>query len=49
LEHGDPTYFAGLRRWQAYIEYGLYDYLRVYAFFLEERRIPTEEDRLPEL
>jgi len=49
LEDGDPAYFAGLRRWQAYINDGMHEYLRVYAFFLEEGRIPTEEDRLPEL
>ena len=38
-----------IRRWQQYIQDGVYDYLRVYAFFLEEKRIPKEGELLPNL
>ncbi len=45
----DYAYFAGVRRWQEYMRNGLRDYLRAYAFFLEEGRVPREGDRLPEM
>ena len=40
-------YFAAICRWKDYVENGLHDYLRAYAFFLEEHRIPVEGDKLP--
>jgi hypothetical protein len=45
----DAIYLSGLRRWLEYLTDGMYQYLQVYAFFLENERVPTESDRLPEL
>jgi hypothetical protein len=45
----DYAYFAGVRRWQAYMRDGLRDYLRAYAFFLEMGRAPGARDALPEM
>jgi hypothetical protein len=42
-------YLAALDRWQAYLEDGMELYLRVYAFFLEEGRVPQDSDSLPSL
>jgi hypothetical protein len=42
-------YTSGLSRWLDYLKDGMYQYLQVYAFFLDNRRIPTESDTLPEL
>lgn len=42
-------YTWGLARWIAYLQKGLHQYLQVYAFFLDNGRIPAESDRLPEL
>jgi hypothetical protein len=39
--------YTGLLRWKDYVAAGLHLYLRVYSFFLEERRIPTAADTLP--
>ena len=43
------AYYRELRWWQGYLQTGLYKYLQVYAFFLDNGRIPTESERLPEL
>lgn len=43
------TYFASLLRWRDYLETGVHTYLRVYVFFLLERRIPAQDDHLPNL
>jgi len=40
-------YFCYLSRWKEYVENGLDQYLRAYAFFLEEQRIPDESSTLP--
>ena len=48
-EKKNYEYFAGLIRWMAYLKEDLYQYLQVYAFFLDNGRIPAEGDRLPEL
>jgi len=45
----DYPYFVALQRWQDYLNTGMHVYLRVYAFFLIERRVPHDEDRLPDL
>jgi hypothetical protein len=45
----DYAYFAGLSRWRDFIEDGVGTYLRVYAFFLAEGRIPAIGDHLPTL
>lgn len=41
--------FSSLMRWMDYLKDGVYQYLKVYAFFLDNGRIPTEGDKLPEL
>jgi hypothetical protein len=38
-----------LEEWGKYLTAEAEDYLRVYAFFVEEGRIPTESDLLPEM
>lgn len=35
--------------WLGYLKTGMQQYLQVYAFFLDNGRVPTESDRLPEL
>lgn len=47
--NSDYPYFAALHRWQDYLNTGMHSYLRVYAFFLSERRVPGVEDRLPDV
>ncbi len=47
--HKDYPYFMALRRWRDYLDTGMHDYLRVYAFFLIEQRVPQDDDRLPDL
>lgn len=42
-------YLSVLVRWLVYLKNGMYEYLQVYAFFLDNGRIPAEGDRLPEL
>lgn len=42
-------YYRGLRWWLGYLQRGMYQYLQIYAFFLDNGCIPTEGDRLPEL
>ena len=39
----------GLTRWLDYIRHSLHEYLRAYAFYLEEGRVPVEDDELPTL
>ncbi|MDQ2827759.1 MAG: ferredoxin [Chloroflexota bacterium] len=48
-DHKDYRYFVALQRWRDYLETGMHAYLRAYAFFLSERRVPRDEDRLPDL
>ncbi|HEV8190435.1 MAG TPA: hypothetical protein VGP82_02975 [Ktedonobacterales bacterium] len=46
------SYLAALHRWRDYLHdrvTGMEPYLREYAFFLDEGRIPGPEDRLPDL
>jgi hypothetical protein len=38
-----------LEEWERYLTTEAENYLRVYAFFVEEGRIPTEADLLPEM
>ena len=42
-------YWMALDRWRNYLDDGIELYLRVYAFFLEEDRIPLASDTLPTL
>src|SRR5262249_22764575 len=44
-----PEAAIGVERWLDYYRDGLREYLRAYAFFLEERRAPGPRDALPEL
>ena len=48
-ESVNHVFFAGLLRWRDYFKEDMHLYLRVYAFFLEEGRIPAAEDRLPDV
>ncbi len=48
-EKKNYEYSAGLWRWLDYIKDGVYQYLQVYAFFLDNGRVPLEGERLPEL
>ncbi|HEX6778513.1 MAG TPA: hypothetical protein VF099_09955, partial [Ktedonobacterales bacterium] len=45
----DRIFYGGLRWWLGYLQKGMYQYLQVYAFFLDNGRIPAENDRPPEL
>lgn len=47
--HIVPWYLMALDRWRDYLQDGAEFYLRIYAFFLEEGRIPRSDDNLPEL
>lgn len=47
--HLQTAYLTAIDRWQEYIQHETELYLRVYAFFLEEGRVPRTEDRLPDL
>ena len=47
--HDSTEYLVAIDRWQEYLRYETEQYLRVYAFFLEEGRVPGTEDHLPEL
>lgn len=47
--HPAPEYRTALDRWREYLQNGTELYLRAYAFFLEERRVPRAEDTLPDL
>jgi len=50
LEHRkDLIMFAGLLHWRDYFRDGMHQYLRIYAFFLEEGHVPASHDRLPDL
>ena len=40
---------AAVRQWREMLSGGAEDYLRAYAFFVEEGRVPTNSDRLPDL
>ena len=42
-------YLTAIERWWEYLQHETELYLRVYAFFLEERRVPGAEDHLPSL
>ena len=44
-----PEYLIALDRWREYLQHETEVYLRVYAFFLEEGRVPGTEDHLPDL
>ncbi|MFI1280982.1 ferredoxin [Streptomyces sp. NPDC020858] len=46
---GNPAAAAGLRAYAAYLGGELAEDLRLYAFWLDQRRSPTPEERLPEL
>ncbi len=48
LPHGAHAW-AGVGRWLEYFRNELHDYLRAYAFFLEEGRVPIEGNRLPDI
>ena len=45
----DPIFFSGISRWRNYLseEEDLAQYLRTYAFFLEEGRLPQANEQLP--
>lgn len=45
----DRDYYPELSKWLVYLKDGMYNYLQVYAFFLDNGRIPVEGDRLPVL
>ena len=48
--HGDfveQNQLQGLQDFQNFVEAGLHDYLRAYAFFLEQGQAPQEEQPLP--
>lgn len=47
--HYSTTYLTALDRWHEYLRDETELYLRVYAFFLEEGRVPGTEDHLPDL
>jgi hypothetical protein len=47
--HIVPEYLTALDRWREYLQHETELYLRVYAFFLEEGRVPGTEDTLPNL
>jgi hypothetical protein len=49
MDPSSPWYWAPIERWSEYLQTGLEAYLRVYAYFQEEGRIPTSEDHLPRL
>jgi hypothetical protein len=38
---------ACLERWREYLREGMREYLRIYAYFLEEGRIPGADTTLP--
>lgn len=42
-------YLTAIERWREYLQHETELYLRVYAFFLEEGRVPGTEDHLPDL
>lgn len=44
--HGDPT---SLNDWRRALQGEAESYLRVYAFFVENGRVPTDEEVLPEV
>jgi hypothetical protein len=44
--HGDP---ASITKWKRLVAGEAEDYLRAYAFFVEEKRPPTEADPLPSI
>lgn len=46
---GGPGRGAAVRRFEAYLAEGLATDLRIYLYWLEERRSPTVLDKLPEL
>lgn len=43
------TWVNQLHQWLDYYQHGLYHYLQAYAFFLDTRRLPQPNDRLPDL
>ena len=43
------SYRAGAYRWRTYLQDGMESYLRQYAFFLEERRLPAQGEILPDI
>jgi hypothetical protein len=47
---GDDLYWyrAAAYRWRKYLQDGMESYLRQYAFFLEEGRLPAHDDVLPD-
>jgi hypothetical protein len=49
LNGKSDEYISMLARWMDYLTEGMHQYLQVYAFFLDNGRIPMESDRLPEL
>jgi hypothetical protein len=42
------SYGCEWKWWLGYLKSGMHQYLQVYAFFLDNGRIPTERDTLPE-
>ena len=47
--HLAPEYLIALDRWREYLQKETGLYLRVYAFFLDEGRVPESDDTLPDL